>query len=25
MEEAYQDPKRVASFGDVDALHRAVD
>ncbi|GFW87797.1 uncharacterized protein TNCV_1359011 [Trichonephila clavipes] len=25
MEEAYQDPKRVASFGGVDALHRAVD
>ncbi|GFU67824.1 uncharacterized protein TNCV_1696341, partial [Trichonephila clavipes] len=25
MEEAYQDPKRVASFGGVDVLHRAVD
>ncbi|GFX55678.1 putative uncharacterized transposon-derived protein F54H12.3 [Trichonephila clavipes] len=25
MEEAYQDHKRVASFGGVDALHRAVD
>ncbi|GFS29135.1 uncharacterized protein TNIN_195621 [Trichonephila inaurata madagascariensis] len=25
MEETYQEPKRVASFGGVDALHRAVD